>query len=53
MTGLIDGLLFAISPTDPASLAVVAALTAAAVVAASLLPAWRAARISPTETLRG
>jgi ABC-type lipoprotein release transport system permease subunit len=45
-------LLFAISPTDPASLAVVAGITGAAVVLASLLPASRAARIQPTESLR-
>jgi ABC-type antimicrobial peptide transport system permease subunit len=52
MTRLVDGLLFAISPTDPASLAVVAGITGAAVVLASLLPASRAARIQPTESLR-
>lgn len=50
---LVDGLLFAISPTDPATLAGAIVITAGAVVAASLLPAWRATNISPVETLRG
>jgi ABC-type lipoprotein release transport system permease subunit len=48
----VDGLLFAISPSDPATLAVAAAVTLSAVVAAGLVPAARAARLSPTETLR-
>jgi putative ABC transport system permease protein len=52
LTGLVTGLLYGVSPTDPASLAIVTAITVAAVVAASLVPAWRASRISPTETLR-
>ena len=52
LTGVVRGFLFAISPADPLSLAAVAAVTAVAVVLASLVPAWRAARISPTETLR-
>jgi predicted permease len=53
LTGIVRGFLFAISPTDPLSLVSVAAVTAAAVVLASLVPAWRAARISPTDTLKG
>lgn len=52
MTSLVDGLLFAIPASDPVSLAGVSVMTAVAVVLASLLPALRAARISPTETLR-
>jgi predicted permease len=52
LRGLVDGLLFAISPSDPATLAVAAAVTLSAVVAAGLVPAARAARLSPTETLR-
>jgi predicted permease len=50
---LVDGLLFAISPTDPTTLAGAILITAGAVIAASLLPAWRATNISPVETLRG
>jgi predicted permease len=53
LTGAVRGLLFAVSPTDPLSLASVAAVTAAAVVLASLVPAWRAARLSPIDTLKG
>ena len=52
LTGLIDGLLYATSPSDPGTFAGAIALTAAAVVVASLLPAWRASRISAAETLR-
>jgi ABC-type antimicrobial peptide transport system permease subunit len=52
LAGLIAGLLFRVSAMDPASLFGVVALTAGAVVAASAGPAWRASRISPTETLR-
>jgi len=53
LTGLIEGLLFSVSSHDPATFGLAVVLTAAAVVAASLLPAYRATRISPTETLRG
>lgn len=52
MTGLVDGLLYAISPSDPVTLAGAVGVTLGAVILASLLPATRAARISPTETLR-
>jgi predicted permease len=49
---LVDGLLFAISPSDPATLTGAIVVTTGAVIAASLLPAWRATNISPVETLR-
>jgi hypothetical protein len=49
----IDGLLFAISPTDPATLAGSILVAAGCVIAASIVPAWRATSISPVETLRG
>jgi predicted permease len=52
MTGIVRGFLFAISPADPVSLASVASITAGVVVLASLLPAWRAARLSPPHTIR-
>jgi predicted permease len=48
----VDGLLFAISPSDPATLAGAIVVTAGAVIGASLVPAWRATNISPVETLR-
>ena len=48
---LVDGLLFAVSATDPMTLLLAVAVTTLAVVAASLGPAWRATAISPTETL--
>ena len=49
---LVDGLLFAISPSDPATLTGAIVVTTGAVIASSLLPAWRATNISPVETLR-
>ncbi len=52
LEGLVDGLLYATSPTDPGAIAGVAAVTAVAVLLASLRPAWRAARISAAEALR-
>ncbi len=41
------GLLFGVTPTDPALLAAVAVLLAVTSTAASLFPAWRASRIDP------
>jgi predicted permease len=52
LSRLIDGLLFSVSATDPAAIAMVVAATTAAVAVASLVPAIRAARVSPTESLR-
>jgi predicted permease len=51
-TTLIDGLLFSVSATDPITLAAAIGAACFAVVAASLIPAWRATAISPIETLR-
>jgi hypothetical protein len=51
-TTLIDGLLFSVTPTDPVTLAVAVGVACLAVIAASLIPAWRATAISPIETLR-
>ncbi len=45
-------LLFAVSPLDPLSYGAAAAVLATAVLLASVLPARRASRISPTEALR-
>jgi putative ABC transport system permease protein len=51
-TRLLSGMLFGVTPTDPLSYAAVSVLLAVAVMAASFLPARRAARISPMEALR-
>jgi hypothetical protein len=51
-TTLIDGLLFSVSATDPITLTVAVGAACVAVIAASLIPAWRATAISPIETLR-
>ena len=45
-------LLFGLKPHDPFTLALAALALAAAAAAASYLPAFRAARIHPTEALR-
>jgi predicted permease len=52
LSGLAQGLLFAISPTDPQVLAIVAVVTIVASVAASYVPARRATRIEPVSSLR-
>ena len=46
-------LLYDVTPRDPAVLAAVAGLLLAATLIASLVPALRAARVDPVETLRG
>jgi predicted permease len=51
-TRLLRGLLPGVSPTDPATFAVVAALMAAAALGACAVPAWRAVRVDPTAALR-
>lgn len=45
-------LLFDIRPTDPATFALVAATLTLAALAAAVIPAWRATRVSPTGVLR-
>ena len=49
---LIDGLLFAVSPADPWTLAGTSLLMMAVAVAASVAPALRATRIDPIRCLR-
>jgi putative ABC transport system permease protein len=52
VTRALQGLLFQVTPYDPITLAGVAVLLAAVAIAASWLPARRAARIDPMEALR-
>jgi predicted permease len=49
---LIGGLLFGISPTDPATFIAVPLALAAAAFTASYIPAWRATRINPLVALQ-
>lgn len=46
------GVLFGVTPTDPATYLAVFTILSAASIAASYLPAWRAARINVVEALR-
>ncbi len=48
----LSGLLYAVRPTDPAVHVIAPAVLLAAAVAASLVPAWCAARVDPTVALR-
>jgi ABC-type antimicrobial peptide transport system permease subunit len=50
---VLRGVLFGISPHDPATLAVVLGTIALAATAACLLPARQATRMDPAEVLRG
>jgi predicted permease len=52
LSGLVKSMLFGLSPTDPLTYAVVAALLLGAALLASYLPARRASRLEPTEALR-
>jgi ABC-type antimicrobial peptide transport system permease subunit len=52
LSGVVQGLLFGISPTDPQVLGAVALVTIVAAIAASYLPARRATRIEPVTSLR-
>lgn len=52
LTRLIQSFLFHVSPTDPLTFATVALLTLALSLVATLIPAWRAARVDPMEALR-
>jgi putative ABC transport system permease protein len=51
-TRVLSSVLYGIKPTDPATFAVVAAFFTAVALAASWLPARRAARVDPMTTLR-
>jgi putative ABC transport system permease protein len=49
---LLRTLVFGVSPTDPSTYATIVVLTLLTVVAASILPAWRAARVDPVSALK-
>jgi ABC-type antimicrobial peptide transport system permease subunit len=52
LTRLMQGMLFGVSPTDPATFAALTGTLAAVAAAALWLPARRAARVDPMEALR-
>ncbi|MGH9162298.1 MAG: ABC transporter permease [Vicinamibacteraceae bacterium] len=52
LTGVLQRLLFAVSPLDPATLASALVLLAAVALGAAAAPAWRAARVNPLIALR-
>ena len=52
LTGLLRSLLFGIGPRDPVTFLVVPCLLSAVAILAAFLPARRAARLDPMETLR-
>jgi len=49
---LVEAQLFGVGPIDGPTIAGASALLALVALAAAMLPAWRAASISPTEALR-
>jgi len=51
-TRLLTSMLFEVKPTDPATYAAVAAVLAAVALAASYIPARRAAKVDPLTALR-
>ena len=51
-TRLLQSFLYGLSPTDPITLATSAVVLLSVALLASLIPAWRAASLDPTETLR-
>jgi putative ABC transport system permease protein len=52
LSRLVASLLFGVPPTDPLTFAVVATLLVVVGVAANTLPAYRATKVEPTQTLR-
>jgi len=52
MGGVLSGLLYETTPSDPGALAAVAALLLLIAVAASVVPARRATKIQPVDALR-
>lgn len=52
LTRALAGLLYGVSPNDPATFALVAATLAMTAVVAAIVPAWRAAAVNPVTALR-
>jgi ABC-type antimicrobial peptide transport system permease subunit len=52
LTGALRGLLFEVSPTEPRTFSIIAGVLVLVATAASLVPAWRAARVDPVRALR-
>jgi putative ABC transport system permease protein len=52
-TRLMSRMLYEVAPTDSLAIAVATATLAVVALAASALPAWRAARVNPMQALRG
>jgi len=52
LTRLMTGMLYGVEPLDPVTFAAVAAILLVVSLAASSAPAWRAAQLDPTRTLR-
>jgi predicted permease len=52
LAGAVRGFLFQTSPTDPLSLVAAASTVLMAGVLAAVVPAWRAGKVSPVESLR-
>jgi ABC-type lipoprotein release transport system permease subunit len=52
LSRLVEAELFGVSAVDGATIALASALLALVALGAAMLPAWRAASVSPTEALR-
>jgi ABC-type lipoprotein release transport system permease subunit len=52
LTRLLESQLFEVEAGDPATFILATAVLGGAALLASLLPAWRAATVAPTEVLR-
>ena len=52
LTGLMESLLFGVSPADPLAFAVAPLVLLLVAAGASWVPAWRASRVDPSEALR-
>jgi putative ABC transport system permease protein len=50
---LLAGFLYDVAPNDPVAIGLAAASLSLVALAASALPAWRAARVNPVQALRG
>jgi ABC-type lipoprotein release transport system permease subunit len=51
-TRVMESLLFEVTATDPVTFGTITALLAMIAFVASVVPAWRAARVDPVEALR-